>query len=157
MRAADLNNLRREYGNFRRPEDRYPTKAQKDAKKAQRAGNSVAHLNLIRMMASCAVCHANKDLHAHHLTGGKAAKTRGVGRKAPDRFTLPLCAMHHTGHTGVHNVGSRREAAWFLDYGMDGEALADALWAGTGDIGRMNRILLAHKLIASRVLLERCK
>ena len=144
-----------QYGNFRDPSKRYPTKAQKAAKRELRDGNSIAHLNLLRMMP-CAVCHEMKGIHPHHLRSLDAAKERGVGRKATDRHAVPLCFDHHLGCDGVHSVGSRQEVAWFRDsYGVDAHNLAACLWSVTGDLGRMNRVLLAHKLAASRELVSR--
>lgn len=141
------------YGNFRNQSRYFPSKAAKArAKRATREGNSDAHLNLIRMLP-CTVCERRHGIHAHHLQSGLAAKERGVGMKASDRWAVSLCGEHHA---DLHRYGSRREVGWFAEFGfISPHALADAYWHSTGDFNRLNRILLAHKLAASRELVSR--
>jgi hypothetical protein len=153
-RPVDLNAPRWTYGNFKPDKtSRYwPSKASKArTRRAEREGNSEAHLNLIRMLP-CTVCHRKTDIHAHHLQSLAAARERGVGQKATDKWAVSLCGDHHM---ELHGLGSRREPEWFDEFGMNAHALAMAYWQSTGDFNRLNRILLAHKLAASRVLLER--
>lgn len=149
----DLNASRRVLGNFR------PDRFAKNAGPAPWAkrreileGNSNAHLALIRMLP-CSVCEVAKGVHAHHLRSLQAAKERGVGRKASDRWAVSLCRAHHE---DIHRYGSRREPEWFMDgFEINPHALANALWNNTGDISRLSRVLLAHKLEASRALIGR--
>lgn len=139
----------RVYGAFRDPSQRYPTKAQKDAKKALRAGMSAGHLFLIRQLWCC-VGH-KRPVDAHHLQGGPCRKDRGLGLKSADKWALPL---DHDLHMLLHSRGSRNEYDFFWEHRIDPYALAAALWAATGDIGRMSRVLTAHQLHASRELLK---
>lgn len=152
-RSQDLNIPRRMLANFKDP-DRFTKNAGRQPwvnRREKRLGNSNAHLYLVRQM-QCSVCHRHTDIHAHHLRSGAAAKRRGVGMKSPDMFAVPLCAPHHE---DIHHYGSRREVGWFAEYAINPHLLADALWHNTGDIARLNRVLLAHKLAASRELLRR--
>lgn len=149
---ADLNNLRRQYGNFR------PDKFAKNAgrqpwlkRREQREGNSNQHLFLVRQLP-CLLCGAKAPSDPHHLRHGIALKHRGVGMKSPDRFCVPLC---RSCHDGVHALGSRRERGHFNEHGYEALAVADALWINSGDVARMARVLLAHNLLASNAVLER--
>ena len=90
----------------------------------------------------------------HHLRYGEAAKERSIGRKSTDRRVIPLCRVHHD---AAHALGSRRERAYFAEWGYEALAVSEALWLNSGDLSRMNRVLLAHKLAASRELLMRKK
>jgi hypothetical protein len=42
----------------------------------------------------------------HHIRAGQ-----GMGQRAPDNKTIPLCPEHHRGDTGVHGLGTRGFAA----------------------------------------------
>jgi hypothetical protein len=57
----------------------------------------------------CAICGQPPQIH--HLIG---TKWRGIGQKADDRFTIPLCMNHHTGQQGIHKIGMRQ---WEHNYG----------------------------------------
>ena len=57
----------------------------------------------------CAICGQPPQIH--HLIG---TKWRGMGQKADDRFTIPLCMNHHTGQQGIHKIGMRQ---WEHNYG----------------------------------------
>lgn len=148
----DLNTSRRVYGNFRK--DKYDAiNAPKRWKKARdgRPGMSEDHLAAIRKLP-CLVCGTHKAIHAHHLRSGKIAQLRGVGLKAPDRFSVSLCWLHHS---EVHSIGSRKERDWLIEHsGIDAYNLADALWAASPDEHKMYRIVLAHQLQASRDALK---
>lgn len=142
------------YGNFRK--DKYaalvvPHKWRNDR---ERPGMSAAHLALIRKLP-CTCCYRIRGNEAHHLKSLAAAKERGVGMKATDRWTVSMCAPFGHHHE-LEQLGSRREVEWFWDnFGINPHALADALWRGTGDLARMGRIMLAHKLVASKELASR--
>lgn len=51
----------------------------------------------------CAVCGAH-GVHVHHIRTGI-----GMGRRASDLDTIPLCPEHHQGNTGIHGMGRK---AW---------------------------------------------
>jgi hypothetical protein len=38
----------------------------------------------------------------HHLRSGA-----GMGQRAPDHWTIPLCVFHHRGNGGIHGMGTR--------------------------------------------------
>jgi hypothetical protein len=49
-----------------------------------------------------------------------------MGRKVSDRFTVPLCRLHHR---ELHHRGDER--LWWQDKGIDPLAVAAALWRKT--------------------------
>jgi hypothetical protein len=61
--------------------------------------------------------------NAHHL---KFAEQRAMGRKVSDRFTVPICRLHHR---ELHRRGNER--AFWRNYGIDPLAIAAALWGRT--------------------------
>lgn len=114
----------------------------KPSAQERREGNSERHRELIRLLPCC-VTGQEPGGQAHHLKSGPAAKERGVGMKATDRWLVPLCHEAHI--NGVERVGSRLEVEWFRARGIaDPHALAKALWDATGDLPRMRAIVLAH-------------
>jgi hypothetical protein len=134
-----------ELANFK--PDRFAAQAAPQKWRANRTGMSEGHLNLLRKLP-CSVCELRAH-HAHHLRSGAAAKERGVSLKATDRWAVGLCWLHHD---EVHRSGSRFEPAWFARWGINPHALATAMWANTGDLPRMGRVLIAHKQDATRSL-----
>jgi hypothetical protein len=106
----------------------------------RREGNSKAHLALIRQLPCCLTGKFGPS-DPHHLLEGLAHE-RGVGRKATDRWALPVCRAKHD---ELHRVGSRQEHAWFRKHGIaDPLEFAAALWRVTGDLDRMLRVWEAH-------------
>lgn len=152
----DLNMRRRQLANFRPDRFGAMAAAQKWRKDRKNASPKAApeHLALIRQLP-CIVCGAKSEIHAHHLRSSGLGQTRGVGQKTGDRFVVPVCWRDHD---AVHRIGSKKERDWFIaESGIDAYLLADALWATSGDVSRMYRVILAHQLQASRDLLERSK
>jgi hypothetical protein len=49
-----------------------------------------------------------------------------MGRKVSDRFTVPICRLHHR---ELHRRGNER--AWWRNYGIDPLAIAAMLWERT--------------------------
>jgi hypothetical protein len=127
------------YGNFR---PCLKERAKKHvSSQERREGNSAAHLALIRQLPSC-VSGAVGPCDPHHLRGGAALLTRGVGMRAPDRFAVPLLRVEHD---ELHRISSRLEDAWFRERGIDDVIeLAAALYANTGDLERMWKVQQAH-------------
>ena len=101
------------------------------SKREPREGNSPAHLACIRKLPCC-LCGA-QPADPHHLmqTG-----ERGMGMRSPDRYAIPLCRHHHD---ALHSNGSKNEETFLAEQGIDGRALAAALWRLTGDIEAMHR------------------
>ncbi len=62
----------------------------------------------------CAVCermgYADSPAMVHHPRTGV-----GMGKKAPDSETIPLCHRHHQGEDGVHTLGRK---AWERRFGL---------------------------------------
>jgi hypothetical protein len=65
----------------------------------------------------CCICRQPPQIH--HLIG---IKYRGMGQKADDVFTIPLCLYHHTGPEGIHTLGKR---AWEAKYGFQDDWLEE--------------------------------
>jgi hypothetical protein len=80
--------------------------------------------NHLRFVASqpCLVCGRGPS-DAHHL---KFAEQRAMGRKVSDKFTVPICRLHHR---ELHRRGDER--AWWGKQGLDPLPIAAALWDRT--------------------------
>lgn len=80
--------------------------------------------NHLRFVARrpCLVCDRS-PCDPHHI---KFAEQRAMGRKVSDRFTVPLCRLHHR---ELHRRGNERE--WWQTHGIDPLAIAARLWAMT--------------------------
>ena len=70
----------------------------------------------------CLVCGRTPS-DPHHI---KFAEQRAMGRKVSDRFTVPICRLHHR---ELHRRGNER--AWWEDQGIDPLPVAAKLWAKT--------------------------
>ena len=64
---------------------------------------------------------------------------KGTSRRHPDRWTVPLCHKHHLGSKDSAHMHGNDEV-WLASKGIDGRALAAALWKRTGDYEAMLRI-----------------
>jgi ERF superfamily len=75
----------------------------------------------LKFMASqpCLLCGRTPS-DAHHI---KFAELRAMGRKVGDRFTVPLCRLHHR---ELHRRGNER--AWWESHGIDPLGIAATLW-----------------------------
>lgn len=71
---------------------------------------------------SCLVCGCTPS-DAHHI---KFADQRAMGRKVSDRFTVPICRLHHR---ELHRHGNER--AWWQRQDIEPLAVAAALWKKT--------------------------
>lgn len=129
----------RKLANFRVRGAKKPHKNSENFKR--RPGMSEEHLALIRHLPCCLPqCRRKAPSDPHHLksdTGGE----RGTGMKATDKWAVPLCRVDHD---IIEGVGTRNEAKWFLDKGIDAHRLALDLWGATGDLPRLQRVLAAH-------------
>jgi hypothetical protein len=78
----------------------------------------------LRFVASqpCLLCGRTPS-DAHHI---KFAEPRAMGRKVSDRFTVPVCRLHHR---ELHRRGNER--AWWESQGIEPLSIALALWANT--------------------------
>lgn len=140
----------RQYAQFRDPDWR----KKREPKWKTRDGMDSEHLENIRQLP-CATCSDRRwKVHAHHLRYGGAVSQRGIGRKAPDAFAVPVCFLCHS---SVHERGSRREEEWWRQRGFNGEALAKRLWSNKHCLKAMSRVLLAHRLEAIHTIALREK
>jgi hypothetical protein len=75
----------------------------------------------LRFVASkpCLVCGRTPS-DAHHV---KFAQGPALGRKVSDRYTVPLCRLHHR---DLHKRGNERP--WWQNQGIDPLAVASMLW-----------------------------
>jgi hypothetical protein len=70
----------------------------------------------------CLVCGRTPS-DPHHI---KFAEQRAMGRKVSDRFTVPICRLHHR---ELHRRSNER--AWWESQGIDPLPVAAKLWAKT--------------------------
>ncbi len=80
--------------------------------------------NHLRFVASqpCVVCGRGPS-DAHHI---KFAEQRAMGRKVSDKFTVPICRLHHR---ELHRRGDER--AWWDKQRINPLPIAAALWERT--------------------------
>jgi len=80
--------------------------------------------NHLRFVAAqpCLVCGRTPS-DPHHI---RFAEQRGMGRKVSDRFTVPICRLHHR---ELHRKGNER--AWWEKQEIDPLPVAARLWAKT--------------------------
>lgn len=97
----------------------------------QRPFMDKGHLANIRL-CPCACCGA-MGCDPHHLL---RTEERGLSRKSSDRWALPL---DRRCHLALHAAGD--EESYLASKGIDGRALASALWAARGDLEAMKRIV----------------
>lgn len=121
-------------------------------------GMSERHLELIRQ-CHCCVCWAEPPVDPHHLLRVAGEGVKGIGRRHRDKWAIPLCVEHHLAPWphAVHTHGDDEEK--LTEYGIDGRALATALWSETGDLDAMERVNFAHHqrgclLVAQRELAQ---
>ncbi|WP_324398846.1 ERF family protein [Bradyrhizobium sp.] len=81
----------------------------------------------LRFVASqpCLVC-GRVPTDAHHI---KFAELQAIGRKVSDKFTVPICRMHHR---ELHRHGNER--TWWQNQGIDPLPIAASLWARTHEV-----------------------
>jgi ERF superfamily protein len=70
----------------------------------------------------CLVCGRSPS-DAHHI---KFAEQRAMGRKVSDRFTVPICRLHHR---ELHRRGNER--VWWESIAIEPLSVAAALWGKT--------------------------
>lgn len=101
----------------------------------KRERTAAAHVRMVGQIGICAATGREMKTDAHHLMRGV---DRGTGMKAAGRYTIPL---GHDVHMEITTTGNP-EAVLMERYGLDARALADALWAVSGDEEAMRRITI---------------
>lgn len=99
-----------------------------------REGMSRRYLDAVKVLP-CVVC-GRLGVDPHHLMRGLPEGERGIARRAADRWAIPLCRQDHD---AAHLHGDDEE--WLTERGVDGRALAQALWGARDDIKAMLRII----------------
>jgi hypothetical protein len=79
---------------------------------------SKEHLRFVARQP-CLICGRTPS-HAHHI---RYAQPKGLALKVSDEFTVPLCAIHHT---GIHATGDERQ--WWVGNKIDPLETARELW-----------------------------
>lgn len=119
-------------------EQKKRARARKRKRRAERPGNSLDHLANIRRLP-CIVTGKTAGTQVHHL---KCCGGRGLALTAPDRYGVPLSPKAHL--FGVEPMGSGNELDWFGEQGIEPIALANDLWAATGDLNAMREAWNVH-------------
>jgi hypothetical protein len=105
---------------------RRPLPSEPDSQKVTVIGKPVRERDRdhLRFVAGqpCLVC-GRRPSDPHHI---KLAEQRSMGRKVSDRFTVPICRLHHR---ELHRRGNER--AWWQKQGIDPLVIAASLWAKT--------------------------
>jgi hypothetical protein len=99
------------------------------------------HLENVRGLG-CVCCGAgihgapySTAIHAHHLLRVGPGE-RGLSLTTRDRWAIPLCSICHD---KLHKDGN--EERWLAERGIDGRAVASALWAARGVFYAMQRVV----------------
>lgn len=101
------------------------------------------HLDFIRRLP-CVACGTRRNVEAAHVRMGSALYGKpqaGMAEKPHDKFSLPLCAAHHT------EQHSMSEADFWMALAIDPLQLTLALFDATGDEERAESIIRAHREI----------
>jgi len=70
----------------------------------------------------CLICGRTPS-DAHHI---KFAESRAIGRKVSDKYTVPVCRLHHR---ELHRHGN--ENVWWRRHGIEPLGIASTLWGRT--------------------------
>jgi hypothetical protein len=137
-------------GNFRKSvSERAKEKATRQTAAQKREGNDPAHLAVLRkcLCVGCLAFFGKND--PHHLIGGLAAKERAVGRRATDRFAVPVCRECHE---IAQKAFGARELDLFQSWGIPNVYdYAAALYAAPRDVKTYNAITLAHRQVRGSI------
>jgi hypothetical protein len=83
----------------------------------------------------CLVCGRTPS-DPHHI---KFAEHRALGRRVSDRFTVPICRLHHR---ELHRRGNER--AWWQKQGIDPLAMAVTFWRRTHPVSPLADLAGGH-------------
>lgn len=100
-----------------------------------RPGDSAQHIENVRALPCC-ITGEKSRVEAHHLLRVGEQLPKGMSRRNEDRWAIPLRIDKHR---ALHHSGD--EEGFLAQEGIDGRALARALWAARDDIDAMERIV----------------
>ncbi len=97
------------------------------------------HLAFIRQLP-CVICGKVPSQAAHvRFADARYGKQVGMQEKPDDKFTTPLCDVHHRSQHSIREIG------FWEDIGIDPHALALALHSVSGDLERGRKIIEAWR------------
>lgn len=99
-----------------------------------REGMSASHLKMVQHLP-CVVCGREERAPPHHLLRVDP-NSRGTGMRNADRWALPMCQAHHN---AIHDDGDEEKV--LANWGIDGRAVATALWTERGNRDGMERVI----------------
>ena len=110
----------------KRKAKRRPRQSERDSLEVTVIGKPVRerdrdHLRFVAAQP-CLVCGRTPS-DPHHI---KFAEQRAMGRRVSDRFTVPICRLHHR---ELHRRGNER--VWWQKQGIEPLVIAASLWAKT--------------------------
>ncbi len=118
----------------------------------KREGMDSRHLANVRQLP-CVTCpegtwlvRGNYATQAHHLM---RSGERGLSLKSPDKYAVPLCLACHGPSPYPNVTDAGNEDAWFAERGLNGRAVAAALWAARSDLEAMRRVIFRARQEAS--------
>lgn len=131
------------------------SKTMPEHNRRQRPDMSPAHKAMVKKLP-CLGCgiepveESNFTIDPDHLMHPEHGfNSRGMSRTSADKWTVPMCRgfgcpnCHDAAQTCKHGY-----EAWFAERGIDARAVAQALWAETGDLERMRRIIFRARQAA---------
>jgi hypothetical protein len=117
----------------------------------EREGMSETHLANVRL-CSCVITGQEPagflygSIEAHHLL---RVDGRGMSRKSADRWAIPMASQKHR---ELHDCGD--EEGYLARHGIDGRAVAAALWSERGNLEAMRRVIFRARQMAALKMKE---
>lgn len=118
----------------------------KTTKRRGRGDKEPAHLAYLRKLP-CLVCGSSHEVEAAHIRMASAAHGKpstAMAQKPPDRFCVPLCAVHH--RTGPDAQHSMSEKDFWDKNGIEPCGIALGLKMISGDIEAGTTMIAATRL-----------
>jgi hypothetical protein len=112
-----------------------------------REGEDASHRAMVSRLP-CIVCGVEEprvNVDPHHLQRSVPKDQRGMGLRAVDKYTVPLCrdvAAQSMHHDEVESGGD--DEAWLAERGIQGRDVAAELWRRRGDFEAMRDYVIRH-------------
>lgn len=138
------------FGNFKPTvSERAKEKATRQSAAQKRDGNDPAHLAIIRKCPCVGCLTTFGKIDPHHLIAGLAAKERAVGRRATDRWAVPVCRECHE---IAQKAFGAKEMDLFQSWGIPNVYdFAAALYAAPRDVRVYTGIILANRQVRGTI------